>query len=177
MLITLLRSNPICGPFVPGRKALNQAGVFETVVSGAQFVDIGGDGLLNCDTASQCHIPLTATVKHGDKSIQVKIVDRCEACAIGDIDQFVAKVRFTWPFLGDTRADRMAHAYGSLIGEMLGDVADEAAMGADLGGGLTELELRWMRDREWARSADDALYDAKRAGRGRVATASPDARA
>ena len=86
MLITLLRSNPICGPFVPGRKALNQAGVFETVVSGAQFVDIGGDGLLNCDTASQCHIPLTATVKHGDKSIQVKIVDRCEACAIGDID-------------------------------------------------------------------------------------------
>ncbi|KAF9475146.1 hypothetical protein BDN70DRAFT_814505 [Pholiota conissans] len=33
-----------------------------------------------------CHIPLTATVKHGDKSIQVKIVDRCEACAIGDID-------------------------------------------------------------------------------------------
>ena len=86
MLITLLRSNPICGPFVPGRKALNQAGVFETVVSGSQFVDIGGDGLLNCDAASQCHIPLTATVKHGDKSIQVKIVDRCEACAIGDID-------------------------------------------------------------------------------------------
>ena len=30
-------------------------------------------------------------------------------------------------------------------------------MGADLGGGLTEIEARWMRDREWARTAADAL--------------------
>jgi len=57
-----------------------------TAVSGPSFAVVGGDGLLNCDTGSQCHIPLTATVKHGGKSIQVKIVDRCEACAIGDID-------------------------------------------------------------------------------------------
>ena len=77
--------------------------------------------------------------------------------AIGDIDQFVAKVRVTWPFLGDARADRMAHAYGSLLGEMLVGIDDVAQMGEDLGGGLTELEARWMRDREWARSADDAL--------------------
>ena len=77
--------------------------------------------------------------------------------AIGDIDQFVAKVRFTWPFLGDDRTDRMAHAYGSLLSEMLAGVGSETDMGEDLGGGLTELEARWMRDREWARSADDAL--------------------
>ena len=30
-------------------------------------------------------------------------------------------------------------------------------MGADLGGGLTEIEARWMRDQEWARTAADAL--------------------
>jgi glycerol-3-phosphate dehydrogenase len=77
--------------------------------------------------------------------------------AIGDIDQFVAKVRFTWPFLGEDRADRMAHAYGSLLSEMLAGVGSETDMGEDLGGGLTELEARWMRDREWARGADDAL--------------------
>lgn len=81
-----MNRNPICGPFVPGRKTINQAGRFVTSVKGASFVNVGGDGLLNCDLKSQCHIPLTATVKHGGKSIVVKIVDRCEACAIGDID-------------------------------------------------------------------------------------------
>ncbi len=77
--------------------------------------------------------------------------------AIADFDGFLAQVRATWPFLGDERSARMAHAYGTMLTEMMDGVADEAAMGADLGGGLTEIEARWMRDREWARSADDAL--------------------
>ncbi|KAJ7270734.1 RlpA-like double-psi beta-barrel-protein domain-containing protein-containing protein [Mycena haematopus] len=33
-----------------------------------------------------CHVPMTATVTHGGKSIQVQIVDRCVGCAEGDID-------------------------------------------------------------------------------------------
>jgi glycerol-3-phosphate dehydrogenase len=51
----------------------------------------------------------------------------------------------------------MTHAYGTMLGDMLADVEDDAAMGADLGGGLTEIEARWMRDKEWARTAADAL--------------------
>ncbi|KAJ7270732.1 hypothetical protein B0H12DRAFT_1229215 [Mycena haematopus] len=86
--------NPICGPFVPGRKSLNDAGLMEEAVSSslAGYAEIGGDGLINCvgtGTGSsdvQCHVPMTATVTHGDKSIQVKIVDRCVGCKIGDID-------------------------------------------------------------------------------------------
>jgi len=85
-----MNRNPICGPFVPGRKMLNAAGTYDTVVPGSSFAVVGGDGYLNCavsiGTQSQCHIPLTATVKHGSKSIIVKIVDRCEACAVDDID-------------------------------------------------------------------------------------------
>jgi glycerol-3-phosphate dehydrogenase len=76
---------------------------------------------------------------------------------IGDFDQYLAKVRVTWPFLGDGRSARMAHAYGSQLGDMLAGVSDEAAMGADLGGGLTEIEARWMRDHEWAKAPADAL--------------------
>ncbi|KAJ7146101.1 hypothetical protein C8R44DRAFT_723940 [Mycena epipterygia] len=84
--------NPICGPFVPGRQTLNMAGVFVSAVKSSipGYAMVGGDGLINCvgstDPIVQCHIPLTATVTHGDKSIQVKIVDRCAACAEGDID-------------------------------------------------------------------------------------------
>lgn len=82
----MLSSNPICGPFVTGRKVINQEGRFVPVVKGDSFVLVGGDGVLNCEPNSQCHVPLTATVRHGGKSIQVKIVDRCEACAVDDID-------------------------------------------------------------------------------------------
>jgi len=86
--------NPICGPFVPGRMTLNDAGVMVSAVksSVSGYAEIGGDGLINCvgtGTGSsdvQCHIPLTATVTHGGKSIQVQIVDRCVGCAEGDID-------------------------------------------------------------------------------------------
>ncbi|KAG6826927.1 hypothetical protein H0H92_013884 [Tricholoma furcatifolium] len=83
--------NPICGPYVSGRKVIDPAGSFVTAVtdkfSASTFVNLGGDGLLDCASGeSQCHIPLTATVTHGGKSIIVQIVDRCAACAEGDID-------------------------------------------------------------------------------------------
>ncbi|KAK7055409.1 DPBB-1 domain-containing protein [Favolaschia claudopus] len=86
--------SPACGPFVPARKALNDAGLMVSVVQSSVpgYALIGGDGLINClgsgagKSDAQCHIPLTATVTHGDKSIQVKIVDRCVGCEVGDID-------------------------------------------------------------------------------------------
>jgi glycerol-3-phosphate dehydrogenase len=79
------------------------------------------------------------------------------------LPDFIDQVRLKWPFLGD-RVERMARAYGSLLVEMLEGIEDEAAMGADLGGGLTELEIRWMRDREWARTAEDVLWRRSKLG-------------
>jgi glycerol-3-phosphate dehydrogenase len=84
--------------------------------------------------------------------------------AIPDFTIFLAHVRATWPFLGEARSARMAHAYGAMLGEMLAGVKDAAGMGADLGGGLTEIEARWMRTREWARTAEDALMRRSKIG-------------
>jgi len=84
--------------------------------------------------------------------------------AIDDFETYVAKVLVTWAFLGEARARRMAHAYGSMLAEMLDGVTDAAGMGADLGGGLTEIEARWMRDREWAVTAEDALMRRSKIG-------------
>jgi len=85
-------------------------------------------------------------------------------------DDLLARNRIDWPFLGEERLRRMTHAYGTLLGEMLRELrptagsddgwcADRsvAAMGEDFGGGLTELEARWWRSREWARTAEDGL--------------------
>lgn len=76
---------------------------------------------------------------------------------IADLPSFIAQVRATWPFLGAARSERMAHAYGTMLADMFEGVTDEAAMGADLGGGLTEVEARWLRTREWARTPADVL--------------------
>ena len=84
--------------------------------------------------------------------------------AIAPFDIFLAQVRQSWPFLGEDRSARMAHAYGAMLAEMLEGVTDEAGMGADLGAGLAEVELRWMRDREWARTADDVLWRRSKLG-------------
>ena len=84
--------------------------------------------------------------------------------AIGDFAAYLAKVRARWPFLGDARSDRMARAYGSLLGEMLAEVRTEGDMGEDLGGGITEVEACWMRTREWARDPDDALMRRSKMG-------------
>ncbi|MDY7524987.1 glycerol-3-phosphate dehydrogenase [Sphingomonas sp. 10B4] len=77
--------------------------------------------------------------------------------AIADFDTFLASVRATWPFLGDARAERMAHAYGAMLAELLADVTSADKLGPDLGGGLTEVEARWLYGREWARTPDDVL--------------------
>lgn len=77
--------------------------------------------------------------------------------AIADFELFLARVRATWPFLGDERSERMAHAYGTGLAEMLDGVTDTAAMNEEFGAGLTALELSWMREREWAKTPADAL--------------------
>jgi glycerol-3-phosphate dehydrogenase len=55
----------------------------------------------------------------------------------------------------------MAHAYGERLNEMLHEVTD---LGDDLGGGLTETEVRWMRDRDGARTAEDVLWRRSKIG-------------
>ncbi|NIJ20981.1 glycerol-3-phosphate dehydrogenase [Sphingomonas naasensis] len=83
---------------------------------------------------------------------------------IADFELHCAHVLARWPFLGADRARRMAHGYGTLLGEMLRDVRDEAGMGAAFGAGLTEVEARWMHDREWARTPEDALFRRSKLG-------------
>ena len=50
--------------------------------------------------------------------------------------------------------------HGTLAGEVLGD----GELGEHIGAGLTEREILYMRDREWARTADDVLWRRSKAG-------------
>lgn len=97
---------------------------------------------------------------------EVSLVTRARPFPGGGVDwpNFIETVETRWPFLGTDRAARMAHAYGGALEEMLAEVRDEAGMGRAFGAGLTEVELRWMRDHEWARTADDALIRRSKLG-------------
>jgi D-erythritol 1-phosphate dehydrogenase len=50
--------------------------------------------------------------------------------------------------------------HGTLAGEVLGD----GRLGEDYGAGLTEREVAYFREREWARSADDVLWRRSKCG-------------
>ena len=76
---------------------------------------------------------------------------------IGDWSAFLASLRTRWPWLGDERSMRMGRAYGSALFSMLEGVRQQADLGRTFAQGLTEVEARWMHDREWARTAADVL--------------------
>ena len=71
-----------------------------------------------------------------------------------DFAAFLADARRRWPFLGEARSERMARAYGTLLEPML---AGATGMGRAFGAGLSEVEARWLHDREWARDPEDVL--------------------
>jgi glycerol-3-phosphate dehydrogenase len=53
---------------------------------------------------------------------------------------------------------RLSRAYGTRLRDMIGDARSLADLGRHFGAGLHEAELRWLRDREFARTADDVLW-------------------
>ncbi len=70
----------------------------------------------------------------------------------------VMALQAAYPFLTDFWAVRLVRAYGTLAPEMLGTATDAAALGQDFGATLTEAEVRWQMDREWARTAEDVIW-------------------
>ncbi len=81
-----------------------------------------------------------------------------------DFERFLADVRRRSPFLDPALARRLARAYGTRIDKLLCDAEDMAALGRDLGGGLTEAEVRYLVDHEYARTAEDILWRRSKLG-------------
>ena len=76
----------------------------------------------------------------------------------GAFATFLAGVRERWPFLPGPTSERMARAYGTRLARILGDARSLADLGEHYGAGLTQAEVDYLRDHEWARSADDILW-------------------
>ncbi len=68
------------------------------------------------------------------------------------------ELRTKLPWLGEDEAFRIARTYGTRVWKVFASVTTQADAGRDFGAGLTEAELIYMRDHEWAHDMQDALY-------------------
>ncbi|HEU4654241.1 MAG TPA: glycerol-3-phosphate dehydrogenase [Steroidobacteraceae bacterium] len=82
----------------------------------------------------------------------------------GDFDLFVDDVRERWPFLPESMALRLAHAYGTRIELILHTAQRLDDLGRDFGGYLTDAEIAYLREHEWARDAEDFLWRRTKCG-------------
>ncbi|HLS84988.1 MAG TPA: glycerol-3-phosphate dehydrogenase [Burkholderiales bacterium] len=65
-----------------------------------------------------------------------------------------------YPQLPQATVRGVVRRHGALAAEVLGD----GSLGEDFGAGLTERELRYLVEREWARTAEDVLWRRTKAG-------------
>lgn len=77
---------------------------------------------------------------------------------VDGVEALENRLRALAPVLDPSTVARMVRAYGT---DALAIAAD---LGADLGHGLHQGELRWMIGREWARDADDVLWRRSKLG-------------
>ena len=68
------------------------------------------------------------------------------------------------PWLVPSLASRLAQSYGSEARRLLDGVRGKADLGIDLGAGLTEREVDWLRREEWAVTAEDVLWRRSKLG-------------
>lgn len=75
-----------------------------------------------------------------------------------DFSRFVAELRRRYAWLGLPLTRRLARQYGGQVNLVLGSARSLADLGEEVAPDLYEAELRHLRMREWALTADDVLW-------------------
>lgn len=83
---------------------------------------------------------------------------------VDGVKTLVDQLRADHPFLTASWAQRLVRAYGTEAAGVLGDAANLKDLGEDFGATLTEREIIWLMDREFARTAEDAVWRRSKLG-------------
>jgi glycerol-3-phosphate dehydrogenase len=78
--------------------------------------------------------------------------------------QLLARLARSHPFLTGAHADRLIRAYGARAAQVLGRATSTADLGQDFGASLTEAEVRYLVEHEWARTAEDVVWRRSKLG-------------
>uniref|UniRef100_A0A2A4YY45 Glycerol-3-phosphate dehydrogenase n=1 Tax=OCS116 cluster bacterium TaxID=2030921 RepID=A0A2A4YY45_9PROT len=77
---------------------------------------------------------------------------------IEQVDDLIAKLQVNYNFLDEYWATRLIRTYGTEADDVLGTATDRAQLGVDFGASLTEAEVIWLINNEYAHSAQDILW-------------------
>ncbi|WP_411709814.1 glycerol-3-phosphate dehydrogenase [Albidovulum salinarum] len=83
---------------------------------------------------------------------------------VGDVARLIAELKTAYPFLSEFWARRLVRAYGSEARSVLGDAQSAADLGEDFGATLSEREVVWLMDKEFARTAEDVVWRRSKLG-------------
>jgi glycerol-3-phosphate dehydrogenase len=70
----------------------------------------------------------------------------------------------SYPFLAPRHVQRLARAYGTRAALLLAGAKSSADLGQSFGSDLTEAEVRYLMQEEWATTADDVLWRRSKLG-------------
>ena len=83
---------------------------------------------------------------------------------VGPIPVLSAQLLRDYPFLTEFHANRLAHAYGTRAGRVLGGATSMNDLGQSFGASLTEAEVKYLMTEEWARTAEDIVWRRSKLG-------------
>jgi glycerol-3-phosphate dehydrogenase len=82
----------------------------------------------------------------------------------GDLAAFVSEQLRRHPYAPQALIRRLCRSYGTRIERILGSARELGDLGAEVAPSVYEAELSLMRDEEWARTGDDALWRRSKLG-------------
>jgi glycerol-3-phosphate dehydrogenase len=82
----------------------------------------------------------------------------------GDFDRFLRTLRGGHPWLDAAIVTRLARAYGTRVGLILGDARGAGDLGIDFGAGLFQAEIDYLIGQEFALTDDDILWRRSKRG-------------
>jgi glycerol-3-phosphate dehydrogenase len=74
------------------------------------------------------------------------------------------KLKTKYSFLTERWLNRLLKAYGSEVFDLLGDAKTEGDLGQNFGSNLTEREVNWLIEREFANTAEDIIWRRSKLG-------------
>ncbi|WPY93967.1 glycerol-3-phosphate dehydrogenase [Limimaricola variabilis] len=83
---------------------------------------------------------------------------------VDGVEALIAGLKADYPFLDHVWARRLVRAYGTEARVILGAARRAEDLGRDFGATLSEAEVAWLMEKEYARSADDVLWRRSKLG-------------
>jgi glycerol-3-phosphate dehydrogenase len=81
-----------------------------------------------------------------------------------ELNALTARLARSYPFLDGAHAARLIHAYGARAYRVLGAAKSAADLGRHFGATLSETEVRYLIEQEWAATAEDVLWRRSKLG-------------